>query len=66
MSASELRLVAERDRALAALWNIRMAAERSTVDEHPSVLPNRIIALALGGMGGLKDVAQRLAAERST
>lgn len=48
-------------RALVALWEIRMEAERSTVDDDPNMLVSRIIRLAEGGMAGHRQEAQRLA-----
>lgn len=54
----------ERDRALAALWEIRMAAERATTDQPVWQLPNTIARLALGGMGRNRSEAQALAADR--
>lgn len=44
--------------ALAALWKIRMEAERSTVDDDPAALVQRIIHLAEGGMAGRRREAQ--------
>lgn len=51
----------ERDRALAALWRIRMAAESWGSDETPEQFVQRIIHLAEGGMAGLRHEAQRAA-----
>lgn len=52
----------EEKRLLAALWEIRMAAERATVGEPPWALPTRIIGLAEAAMGTRRRLAQELAA----
>lgn len=56
------RLRGERDRALVALWRIRMAAERSSLNDPVWALPSEVISIALGGMGHLKHQAQEMAA----
>jgi hypothetical protein len=50
------------ERALAALWEIRMAAERSMVDDPPGELVSVVKHLAEGGMARHREEAQRLAA----
>jgi hypothetical protein len=57
-------LEAERDRLLAALWEIKMTAERSSVNDPVWALPNQIVHLAEGAMGKYRNKAQDLAAER--
>jgi hypothetical protein len=60
--ADREQLEDELNRALIALWRIRMEAERSSADEPVWQLPNRVIHLALAGMGKRKQLAQQLAA----
>ena len=57
------QLRAERDRALVALWRIRMAAERSNMADPPGHFENTVVHLALGGMGQNKRLAQEMAAQ---
>lgn len=54
----------DRERALAALWEIRMAAERWSTDESPRSFCTTIIMLAEAGMAGVRREAQDLAAEQ--
>lgn len=61
-SEGEEKFTPREERLLAALWNIRMAAERAQADEPVWVLPNVIIHLALGALGPDKRAAQELAA----
>lgn len=51
----------ERDKLLAALWEIKMAAERSSVKDPVWMLPNQIVHLAEGAMGRQRNRAQSLA-----
>lgn len=51
----------ERDRLLAALWRIRMAAETASTTDPVWVLPNVIVHLAEGAMGRDRQRAQDLA-----
>jgi hypothetical protein len=60
----EAQLTAERDQALAALWRIRMEAERWRTDEPAGPFVNRLIFIALTGMGENKRLAQELANRR--
>jgi hypothetical protein len=57
------RLRGEVERHLIALWRIRMACQRSSVDDPPSELPNVVTHLAEGGMGKDRRNAQALAAQ---
>ncbi len=49
------------NRALAALWNIRMEAERLTVDGDVTAFLQRIIHHAESGMAGQRTEAQQAA-----
>lgn len=55
-------LRAEHSRLLAALWDIRMAAERGSINDPPWALPNEIITMALMAIGPEKERAQEAAA----
>lgn len=63
-AADELdALTMDRARALSALWQIRMAAERWTEDTPPHVFANQLVHIALSGMGVHKGLAQSLLAD---
>lgn len=52
------------DRALAALWKIRMAAETAGVDDDPNVFTRHVLYVAETGMpGALRRRAQEAAAD---
>lgn len=56
------KVVAERDRLLAALWRIKMTCQRASVNEPVWQLPNSVIHLAEGAMARNREKARALAA----
>ena len=61
--ASKMLRHTDLERALAALWEIRMEAERTTIHDDPGAFVQEIIFLATQGMGERRQEAQYIASE---